>query len=186
MIRRGTGTKNKTVFFFLAALAGIDVIFILLSINDYAVYFLHTSGWHMPILFNVVSLVILFFISKKKILWIPVSVLILFLILFRLGFLFYGWHYDYAVSPKGTETLIIKHRVATLGESQYFYEFYRKSGIVMKKLAEQNFKIIVHYQDRDRYPNARKTLGLDHPIWRDEKEVGFETKDGRIDISLDD
>jgi hypothetical protein len=67
------------------------------------------------------------FISKKKIIWLPIVILFCLLIGYRIAFLFMEWEYDYVDSPIGTEALIIKHRVATLGESHYSYEFYQKS-----------------------------------------------------------
>ncbi|MGO4789165.1 hypothetical protein AB4124_17260 [Paenibacillus sp. 2KB_20] len=86
-------------------------------------------------------------------------------------------------SPKGTETLIIKHRVATLGESHYSYEFYQKSfPFLMKKLPEEDVGITVY--DHDSHPNAERTLGFDRPVWLNEKEVVFESKDGRKKITL--
>jgi len=106
------------------------------------------------------------------------------LIVFLFGFLIMNWDYEYLDSPKGTETLIIKHRVATLGESNYFFEFYKKSfhGLLMNKLAAQDLAIMV--RDHERYPNAMKALGFDHPNWLSEKNVMFDSKDGRKEIIL--
>ncbi|RAR42158.1 hypothetical protein [Paenibacillus sp. MDMC362] len=86
-------------------------------------------------------------------------------------------------SPRGTEALIIKHRVATSGESHYSYEFYQKSfPFLMRRLPEEDVGITVY--DHDLYPNAERALGFDRPKWLNEKEVIFESKDGRKKITL--
>lgn len=92
-----------------------------------------------------------------------------------------NWDYTEVVSPKGTETLIIKYRQATLGESHYSYEFYQKSySILMKKHIYDDMEFIIF----GRHLNARQALGIDDANWLNEKAVIFETADGRKKINL--
>jgi hypothetical protein len=161
-----------------------DAVLILLSSNQYYFVYFNSSVWSIPILFNIVYLMLMCFATKKRVLFIPITILTIFLIIFHIGFLFMNWDYEYLDSPKGTETLIIKHRVATLGESNYFYEFYQKCfhGLLINKIAASDLAIMV--RDHESYPNAEKALGLDHPNWLNEKKVSFESKDGMKEIIL--
>ncbi|MGG3311097.1 hypothetical protein ABER23_27220 [Paenibacillus lautus] len=177
-----TSVSKKYVLLLLMLSLIVDSTLLLVSLKQYYLIF-DTSGWNSFIVFNIVVLTLMLLISKKKIIWLPIVILFFLLIGYRIAFLFMEWEYDYVDSPKGTETLIIKHRVATLGESHYSYEFYQKSfPFLMKKLPEEDVGITVY--DHDSHPNAERTLGFDRPVWLNEKEVIFESKDGRKKITL--
>lgn len=179
-----TPIEKKMARVFLIVLLLFDTTFAIIRFNQYDVVIFHTNSWNIPILLNVLLFVIIMLVSKKWVIWIPIIILIIYLFVFRLGYLLMNWDYHYLVSPKGTETLIIKHRVASLGESNYFYAFYEKSyhGILMKKIDVSDLRIMV--RDHDRYPNAEKALGFDHPNWLNEKKVIFDSKDGQKEVTL--
>lgn len=173
--------KKYVLFLFMLALL-VDAILLLVSLKHFYLIF-DTSGWNSVIIFNIVVLTLMLLISKRKFIWLPIVILFFLLIGYRFVFLFMEWEYDYVDSPKGTETLIIKHRVTTLGESHYLYEFYQKSfSFLMKKLPEEDVGITVY--DYDAHQNAESVLGFDRPEWLNEKEVIFESKDGRKKITL--
>lgn len=91
------------------------------------------------------------------------------------------WHYTEVVSPQGTETLIIKYRIASLGESHYSYEFYQKSpSILMKKLPFDDMAFTLFNGNQ----SAKEALGVDHPNWLSEKVVSFGTAVGEKMIIL--
>ncbi|MFC7677809.1 hypothetical protein [Paenibacillus sp. GCM10028914] len=172
--------RLKLLLFLLLFAFISDTILMLLSFNDYHFIF-DTSGWNTPILINIIFVILIFFITRKKIIWLPAVLLFFWLIANHFGFVIMDWHYTEVVSPKGTETLIIKYRQATLGESHYWYEFYQKSySILMKKHIYDDMGFII-YND---HLNARQALGIDHANWLNEEEVIFESAIGKKKIIL--
>lgn len=175
-------TSKKILLFLLLLTLLVDATLLLLDINQYQLVF-DVSGWRFSIIFNIVMLALMLLISRKRIIWLPLIILILTLFVYRIGFLFMEWEYDVVDSPKGTETLLIKYRVATLGESHFSYEFYQMSSpFLMKKLTDQDVGFIVY--DRVSYSDAKEVLGFDRPDWLNEKVVIFESQNGPKKIRL--
>lgn len=94
-----------------------------------------------------------------------------------------SWQYDNIHSPRRTETLMIKHRSATLGETTFIYEFYRKSfmGLLLTKLDRSDLNIML----RDINDNkAMDLLNIQSPTWVNETEVILHTLSGDKTIIL--
>lgn len=172
--------RLKLLLFLLLFVFISDTTLMLLSFNDYHFLF-DISGWNTPILINIIFVLLILFITRKKIIWLPAFILLFLLIANHFGFVIMDWHYTEVVSPKGTETLIIKYRIASLGESHYSYEFYQKSSsILMKKhiYDDMGFTLFIGNQ------SAKEALGIDHPNWLSEKVVSFGSAIGEKMIIL--
>jgi len=92
--------------------------------------------------------------------------------------------YQFITSPKRTKTLVIEYRVATLGESHYFYNFYQTLGpygILMKKLDGQDFSLI-HRSNEAAHP--LELISIKHPNWVSENEVVLNSIDGEKGITI--
>ena len=154
--------KNKIGLILFVLLIVVDITLFILSKNEYFLFTYHSTGWLIPII--------------PLLCWV-------FIYIFLLQIM--EWSSTSIHSPKNSETLIVKHRVAVHGESTYFYEFYQQflQGILIKKLPEQNISIIVY--DHSPLLNTKSAIGLDHPNWINEKSVRFESIEGSKLIRLD-
>ncbi len=124
-------------------------------------------------------------ILKKKY-WMLVIPLFLCVILF--GYVSFSSlitsEYQFITSPKRTITLVIEYRVATLGESHYFYNFYQTFGpygILMKKLDGKHFSLI-HRSNEGAHP--LELIRINHQNWVSENEVVLNSIDGEKVITL--
>lgn len=178
-------TSKKGVVFFLSLLLAMNALFIFMHVYHYEFFIQPLAGWNVPLLLNMSALAVAMLVSRKRRAFsIIISILGMFLLAFRVWVLIMGWNYTTIESPKGTETLVIKYRDATLGERTYFYQFYQASNltITMKNIAAHHLR--VEFDEFDSYPNAKRTLGSDRPIWLSENEVMFHTKDGPFTITM--
>jgi len=161
-----------------------DSALCLLSIfGYYLIPYLRPPGFYIFIYNALLLMVILLLLRKKVVLIFLLPVLALFFLLSFLMFSLKDYHYSYIKSPGRTETLIVKYRVATLGESSYFFEFYQQSnlGMLMKKLEGQEYNTIIRSGD---YQTPEEVLGIDYAEWSGEKKVIFSTVRGEEQIVL--
>ncbi|MGO4374558.1 hypothetical protein AB4Z21_28145 [Paenibacillus sp. MCAF20] len=184
-IRAAVEGKKGTILLLLLLLA-MNAVFIFMHVNHYEFYIQPLARWNIPLLLNMSALTVAMLVSRK---WrrfsIIISILGMFLVAFRMWGLIMGWNYATIESPKGTETLVIKYRDAILGERTYFYQFYQSSRLSITMEYLTVLDLMVPNDEFDIYPNAKRTLGSDHPIWLSETEVKFHTKDGPFTLIID-
>ncbi|WP_342435667.1 hypothetical protein NSS79_18720 [Paenibacillus sp. FSL L8-0436] len=175
--------RKKIAFLLLGILLASDVLLVLLGLLDYSPGpRFHPSGGYI-VLYHVILLsVSLVLLQKQLLLILSVS---LILLLFGVKYFcssFMGWQYEYLQSPRNQELLVVKYRIATLGESQYFAEFYRSRyfGLFMHKLENQDYWVMIRGEDRD--PDT--VLGLSSPTWKHERKVILDTASGEHTITL--
>lgn len=168
-------------------LIAFDLFFLILAANHYSFVVLGSASFLFVITVNLILLLIL--AIEKKInrgLILIFSFLGLgFLVVQSVLFVLTPTTFDSISSPSGSEKIYIEHHNFSLGETSYSYNFYqRKGNIFMKELVNQSQLLVT----RDNPPggtNDIKTLGIDMPHWRNEKEVSFNSKQGPITIYLD-
>ena len=90
--------------------------------------------------------------------------------------------YETLSSPSGQETIIIAYRHASLGETNHFYDFYKKTAFpgMVKKLNQQT----VHIITRGDYSGDLEVLGIQDMTWVDGDYILFESPYTRTKISL--
>lgn len=179
-------TKEKWILIILVI---IDFILVVMHFTDYVLLFLKPTGYIIPLVINLVIIIVIGFRSKFPKVWL-ITVTIAFLFISIPILLFHGfiiWLQDYSYteidSPYNQQSLVIEYRHATLGETTYFYHFYKtKFGFVGKRLDDQSISIMV----RD-YPagiDAEGVLGLGNEEWITENTVRFNTWQGMKDVNL--
>src|SRR5699024_3157567 len=117
--------------------------------TGYVLLFLKPTGYIIPLIINFVIIVVLIFQLKLSKLWvIAVTIASLFifipvLLLHGLIILLQDNTYTKIDSPHNQQSLVIEYRHATLGETTYFYNFYKtKFGIIGKRLDDQSITIM--------------------------------------------
>lgn len=179
-------TKEKWILIILGV---IDLILVTVHYSDYVLLFLKPTGYIIPLIINLVIIVVIILRSKLPKAWrISVTIAILFIdipvILFHS---FIVWFQDYSYTeinaPDAQQSLVIEYRHTTLGETTYFYHFYKtKFGFVGKHLDNQSITMII----RD-YPSgidAEGVLGLGEEEWITTNTVRFSTWQGIKDVYL--
>lgn len=179
-------TKEKWTLIILGI---IDLILVVMHYTDYVLLFLKPTGYIIPLVINLVIITVIGFRSTFPKIWI-IAVTIASLLISIPIILFHGfivWLQDYSYteidSPYNQQSLVIEYRHATLGETTYFYNFYKtKFGFVAKHLEDQSITIMV----RD-YPSgidAEGVLGLGNEEWITANAVRFFTWQGMKDVYL--
>ena len=156
-----------------------DLILIFIYSDDYVVDLFKRTGYFIPLLINVGFLFYIATKFRQWILYILPSVLFFMLgIYFVFMLIIVPWQYDDFHSPLGTETITIKHRSTTLGETQYFYEFYEKSfmGLLIKKLDNKS-DLGIMLQDSEGRDDL-EVLNIQSPTWENEATIIFHTIEG--------
>lgn len=180
--------QNKVCFLFTLFLLIIDVTYLMLRSNDYEIIILKNAGYLY--LFNIFVVILIGILTKRIFAFIFVfPIVLILLILFFLHTIFYdGTNFDNVVSPDKSRTLIIKHWVATLGESNYQFQFYQQvdnMGFLMKELKGQGVTIRVSHSESPNILDEKEVLGMDQANWIDEKKVIFPSRKGNIIINLE-
>lgn len=182
-------TLPKYYLFVITAVLifALDLIYVFAHFNNYSVNLFLGSGYIIPLIINIGFLMFIAFTYNRWWLYIVPSFLSLLLGIYIVIVLFFNslfsWQYDNIHSPRRTETLMIKHRSATLGETTFIYEFYRKSfmGLLLTKLDRSDLNIML----RDTNDNkAMDLLNIQSPTWVNETEVILHTLSGDKTIIL--
>lgn len=173
----------------LIILGSMDLFLVVMHYTDYVLLFLKPTGYVIPLVINLVIIVVIGFRSKLPKVWIIVATIAIFFISIPI-ILFHGfivWLQDYSYTdidtPYNQQSLVIEYRHVTLGETTYFYNFYKtKFGFVGKRLDDQSITMMV----RD-YPSgidAKGVLGLGKEEWITANTVLFFTWQGMKDVYL--
>ncbi|ULO04782.1 hypothetical protein H1230_16635 [Paenibacillus sp. 19GGS1-52] len=173
-----------TTFFLII----FDLVLSFVYSNNYDVNLFKGTGYFIPLLINVGFLFYIAMRFQKWYLYIVPSILSFLLGIYFVWILItnslVSWQYDDVHSPIETETLTIKHRSAMLGETTFFYEFYKKSfrGLFIKKLDKSDLEIILRdTQGKD----DLEVLNIQSPTWVNETTIIFHTIEGDKTIILD-
>lgn len=175
-------TKEKWI---LAVLGIIDLILIVMYYTDYVLLFLKPIGYIIPLVLNIVVLSVITSKSKLSKVWtfailfvgIPILLFHVFIVLWLDN------NYTEIVNPNRQQLLVIEYRHATLGETTYFYDFYKtKYGFVGKRLDDQSISIIVW--DHSSSIDPEGILGLGKEEWITTNTVRFFTSQGMRDVDL--
>ncbi|MWC28011.1 hypothetical protein [Paenibacillus sp. MMS18-CY102] len=168
---------------FLALLA-VDFAWLILRLNGYDIAVFKQTGLLYPVIITFSILAIVgAFVSRRAFL---ATLLLSPFIAIALGILHFGsmaldWHYDELRSPDGSRTIIIEHRVATLGESNCFYQFNEVifGGLLLRRLEGQDMYIMHRTSE-----SGLVVLGAAKAIWDENKAVTFPSLDGPKRIIL--
>lgn len=90
-----------------------------------------------------------------------------------------GWIYRQWDAPDGHDSITIRYREATLGESRFFYEVYRSAGgggWLLKHLPREDFEVTVRA--------GEPAGGIRNVQWADESTLQFDAQGERRSISL--
>jgi hypothetical protein len=163
----------------------LDITLYLLSINHYYFVFLNSTGYIFPTLLNIVLLCIIGWLGKHE--WVFIIAIVLFIFFLFYLYFFTFWRteskYTFLDSPKKTETLVIRHWVATLGESNFIYKFYKTVdplGLLVKKVNGQDLHFMVRFGEKDL--TQEQVLDIYHPNWVSETQVIFRSIEGNKKI----
>lgn len=175
-------TKEKWIFIVLGIM---DFILVIMHYTDFVLLFFKPTGYIIPLVLNIVISSVIVFKSKLSKVW---TITILFIgipILLFHGFIVLWLDNDYTeiVNPDTQQSLVIEYRHATLGETTYFYNFYKtKFGFVGKHLDDQSISMMV----RDYTPSIdpEGILGLGKEEWVTVDTVRFSTWEGTKDVYL--
>lgn len=181
--------QKNPLFITVILLFVFDLIFVISHFNNYTVNLFKETGLFIPLLINIFILMFIAVKLDKWWLYILPSILCFLLGIYILLVIFFNsilsWQYDYVHSPMRTETLMIKHRSATLGETTFFYEFYKTSfmGLLIKKLGGTDLRIMV--RDSSREKDDLEVLNIQSPTWVNETTVILHTLNGDKTIILE-
>ncbi len=173
----------------LILLGVIDLILVIMYYTDYYFLFLKPTGYVIPFIINLVVVVpIAFRLSRFVKLCIIIVLFISIPAVFNHSFVTWLLDYSYTTidSPHNQQSLVIEHRHATLGETTYFYNFYRTTlGLVGKRLDDQSITMMIQRRDHPlSRSDAEGALGLGKEEWITENAVRFSTWQGMKDVYL--
>lgn len=139
----------------------------------------------MPLVLNIVISSLIIFRSKISNVW---TITILFIGIPKL--LFHGlivlWldnDYSEIVNPDTQQSIVIEYWHATLGETTYFFNFYKtKFDFVGKHLDDQSISMMVRNYSPGNDPEG--ILGLGKEEWITANTVRFPTWEGMKDVYL--
>ncbi len=176
--------KTRFAIIILTLMIMADLLIYLLYTYNYKFSMFLTTGVTYPLLINLaVMLIFIFLLPRLR--WLTILTAFLLLVLF-LGYLFFHklWSYEYysLTSPQGTNKIYIEQRTATLGETNYFYNFYESepylNGLIIKRLNAEELHLI------SSSPSIDNALQLTAPTWISENTILFHTIDGDHPVSL--
>lgn len=178
-------SKTKWVLLIVAVL---DIALIIIHQTDYVILFLQPTGYVIPIVINILVLAIIGARSSRVhpilvVIFLIVSLPILFVYGFVLWFM--DDHYAQIESPHHQQSLHIKYRHFTLGETTYSYQFYKtKFGLIGKKLEDQSIQLVIQGTEHPGAIDGEGALGVDHAEWITNNIVRFPTWKGMKEINL--
>mgnify|MGYP006862972005 CR=1 FL=1 len=175
-------TKEKWI---LAVLGIMDLTLVIMHYTDYVLLFFKPTGYIIPLVLNILVLSVIAFKSKLSKVWTFAILFVGIPILLFHGFivLWLDNKYTEIVNPTSQQSLVIEYRHATLGETTYFYDFYKTNfGFVGKHLDDQSISIIV--RDYSSSIDSESILGLGKEEWVTTNTVRFFTRQGMKDVDL--
>ncbi|MEK4029240.1 MULTISPECIES: hypothetical protein [Bacillaceae] len=176
-------TKTKLAFVLLGVM---NLILILMHLTGYFILFFRQTGYMIPLAVDIIILAILGFRSSRYSNRLIIAGLFLsvpFLLMLNLWVQIRDYSYKKIDSPHGQQSLIIEYRDFTLGETTYYYHFYKTIfGFVGKRLDDQSIEMVNY--DRGIRLTAEEALGLGREQWITKNIVRFPTWEGMKDIHL--
>lgn len=179
-------TKTKWA---LVLLVTMDILLVIMHATDYFFLFFKPTGYVIPFAINIIVLAVIGFRAPKIYIFWPISFLCLTIpILLIYSFMIWFMDYNYTIidSPHDQQSLFIEYRDFTLGETTYFYNFYKtKDGIVGKKLEDEAIELVIQGTDRPSGElDAKGALGVGEEQWITEDIVRFSTWKGLKEVQL--
>ncbi|WP_198671312.1 hypothetical protein [Paraliobacillus sp. X-1268] len=178
-------TKTKWTLIFLSV---IDLMLIIMYLTDYFILFLKPTGYVIPLVTNIIVLAVIGFRSKRyHNLWTIVGLILSIPILLIHGFMVWLADYSYTKidSPHNQQSLVIEYSHFTLGETTYFYNFYKtKYGFIGKLLNDQSIEMMVQGTEHPSGVGSEDILGLKREKWITKDTVRFPTWQGIKDVYL--
>ncbi|MBS4190395.1 hypothetical protein KHA94_09305 [Bacillus sp. FJAT-49705] len=178
-------TKTKWALILLGVL---DLMLIIMYLTDYFILFLKPSGYLIPLAINIIVLSVIGFRSSRyHNLWTIAGLVLSIPILLIHGFMVWLMDYSYTTidSTYNQQSLVIEYRDITLGETTYFYDFYKTTfGIVGKRLDDQSIEMVIQGTDRPAGLDAEVALGLGGEKWITKDIVRFPTWEGMKEVHL--
>ncbi|WP_210611188.1 hypothetical protein [Priestia flexa] len=172
-------TKAKWLLIFLFVM---DLGLTSMHLSGYFFLFLKPTGYLIPLVINII---VLFFVNKK--LWIGLGLIVGIPALFIHGFMVLFMDYDYTKidSPSHKQSLVIEYRHVTLGETTYFYHFYKtRFGVIGRFLDNQSVEFMVRGPEYPVEEGAEAALGAHNPTWVSKDIVRFNSWKGAKDVYL--
>jgi len=173
----------------LISLGIMNFILVIMHLTRYVLLFLKPTGYILPLVINIVMIIIILIKSKLSKVWtIVVITSILFIsipvmLFYSFILLLQDYSYTEIDNPYRNQSVIIEYRHATLGETTYFYNFYKtKFGFIGKRLNDQSITIMV--RDYLSSNDAEGVFGLGNEEWLSANTVRFFTREGPKDIHL--
>lgn len=178
-------TKTKWTLILLGAM---NLMLIIMYLTDYFILFLKPIGYVIPLAINIIVLAVIGFRSSRyHNLWTIVGLILSIPILLIHGFLVWLADYSYTKidSPHNQQSLVIEYRHFTLGETTYFYNFYKtRFGFIGKLLDDQSIRMMVQVIDHPVGLGAEDALGLAGEKWITKNIVRFSTWQGMKEVHL--
>ncbi|UFT99631.1 hypothetical protein KO561_01245 [Radiobacillus kanasensis] len=178
-------TKTKWLLILLGV---IDLILIIMHVTDYFILLLKPTGYLIPLGINIIVLSVIGFRSSRYHKVWSITGLILGILLFMAhGFMVLLADNSYAKidSPNSHHSLVIEYRHATLGETTYFYNFYKTTfGFIGKHLNDQSITLMIGGTEHPTGLGAEGVLGLGNEEWISGNTVRFPTSQGMKDVHL--
>ncbi|MBN8252830.1 hypothetical protein LZP85_00785 [Priestia flexa] len=172
-------TKAKWLLILLCVM---DLGLVAMHLSGYFFLSLKPTGYVIPL---VINMILLFFINKK--LWVGLGLVVGVPALFIHGFMVLFMEYGYTKidSPHDKRSLMIEYRHVTLGETTYFYHFYKtRFGIIGKLLDDQSVEFMVRGPEYPVEEGAEAALGAHNPTWISKDIVQFNSWKGAKDVYL--
>ena len=169
--------RMKTLKFsqklFIICVAFFDVLVIILSIQGYHFLFLKSTGFIIPIALTYVAFCVLANGLNLEKFWIILTTVVVLPVLGLMCFFNIVENNSYSTidSPSKEKMIIIEHREAALGETNHFYNFYRRTAVplVVKKLNSETVRIVT----RGSSAGNLEVLGINNANWVDGQYVTF-------------
>ncbi|MCR2823325.1 hypothetical protein [Lederbergia panacisoli] len=177
-------TKTK---YALILLGVMDLMLIIMHLTDYFILFLKPTGYLIPFVVNLIVLSVIGFRSISPKIGMVIVPIVSLPIIFIYGFIILTFDNSYTKidSPYGWQSVVIEYRHATLGETTYFYNFYKtKFGLVGKSLRDQSIEMMVPYSDHSSGADTEGALGLGNEKWITKDTIRFSTWQGMKDVHL--
>jgi hypothetical protein len=170
----------------LILLGSVDALLIIMYLMDYYILFLKPTGYVFPMLLNIILLAVIGFRSRFHKGWTIAFLTVSIPVLLIHSIMVWLMENQYTtIESPANKSVTIEYRSFTLGETTYFYEFYKTSfGLIGKRLDDQTIKLMIQGKDHPTGLDAEDALGLDTAEWITDDTVRFSTWQGMKELSL--
>ncbi|WP_068676769.1 hypothetical protein [Oceanobacillus sp. Castelsardo] len=173
----------------LLLLGVMDLILFMMFLTDYYILFLKPTGYTIPLAINIIALAIIGFRHSRATKWWTIVGLIISIpILFFYSFIIRLEDNSYIKihSPQHKHSVVIEYRSFTLGETTYYYNFYKTTfGLIGKHLDNQSTQMMIPGTEHPAGLGAEDALGVGSEVWITENTVRFPTWKGMKEVRLD-